>query len=465
MPPAGGEEFDDLPTEAIPPIGPPPLRGGGAASPDGVGPGDDELWMDSVVDSVPPPPEPGPPPDPLQPPPPPPAGPPTGPPDGPVPPGPGGDDGNGSGGRRLGVIVGVAAGAAALAGLVIGLVVAGGGDDAAAPTTSIPTTSVEPTTSIPTTTSIEPTTTVEPTTTLEPTTTVEPTTTTEAPSAWPQGTRLYVAGADGVHLVEDRADDLVAAEQVALAVALPNGDLLVQDRTGRRDRVTGAEHPAAATAIRRIGRTSGLVLAPEGEQWISLHDVGTVGGSTVVLVGISERAGSGFDEELFLVPLGGGPRQSIGVVAQGDAQTSRLHLGGGGIVGEVIVGSRTGPLLLDTAGAPLVDPAVLGLRSSYDGCGRRCPHLFAIDPSGTSIGWIEDGALAVVDASNGRRLADIVLDDEVASGADSLELVLGVAVIGRRDTAGRPLPAVVVDLFTRQSIVVTVPGPVTAQRS
>lgn len=465
---------DDLPTEAVPSWpAPPPSRRPGA---------DDDIWSITAPDAEPPPGGDVPPP----------TGPATeimpsvpapaprpvegsgAPPPPTVPPvalgGTGGPPPRRGRAWAWALVLLLVAGAAAL--LTVFLL--GGDDDSVTEDTSTTssTTSTMVPTSPPTTDLTPPPTappTEAPTTTEEPTTTITeaPTTTTEPPPAWPSGVRVVVASPDGVHVVQDGSDELVAAERVAIALPLPGGGFLVQDRSGRYDPNTGQDALPGATTIRRLDGSGAVLLAPTGEQWLRLHDVGAVDGVLMALVSISE--GSNPDdtvEELVLLPVDGGSPRSIGIIGGWEAGTGRLHLGGGGVVGEAFAEATSGPLLLTVEGNQLIDPAVLGLQGSYVDCGRECPHHFATDPSGSTIGWVEAGALVVVNATNGQRLADVQLPAELLDTTVELELLQGAAVLSRRTEpfGGQLLPPVVVDLATGEHTVLAVSGIASATR-
>lgn len=461
------ERDDDLPTEAVPSWPAPPTRPSG---------GDDDIWSVTAPDADVPPPEPARP-EPARPEPTavmpsvpspaphtPAAPPPTPPPPTVMPGGTAGPPPRRSRWWVWALIIALVAGAAAL--LTVFLLSDDDSDTDETTTTSSTTSEVP--TSPPTTDLVpQPTSppTEAPTTTEEPTTTTEPpTTTTVPPPAWPSGLSVVVASPDGVHVARDGADELAAAERVAIALPLPGGGFLVQDRSGRYDATTGQESLPGATAIRRLGGAGGVVLAPVGEQWLRLHDLGSVDGTLMALVSIS--SGTTPDdtiEELVLVPLDGGAQRSVGIIGGWESGTSRLHLGGRGIVGEASVEVTHGPLLLTVEGNPLVDPAVLGLQGSYVDC-STCPRLFATDPAGATIGWLESGALVVVNATNGQRVADVQLPGDLVAGAVELELVQGAAVISRRTEAGSPLPPVVVDLASGDTTLLGVSGIATAVR-
>jgi hypothetical protein len=452
---------DDLPTEAVPAV----------PRPTPHEPMGDDVWAMTAPDagSVFPEPQPRPEPTAVMPSVPPPPAPPAPPSTPPIPLAPAGGEPPRRG--RGWMIAGIAVAVALVAGLLTWLLVRDDGGEVTGDTTTTAPASTEVPTSPPDTApiTVPPTAppTEAPTTTEETTTTTEATTTTTEPApTWPDGLRVVVAAPDGIHVLQDQADDLVAAEQVAIALANPGGGFLVQDRSGRWS-PDGGEVLPGATTIRRTGGASGVLLAPVGEQWLRLHDVGVVDGQPVALVSI--RSGTTPDddeEELLLVPLGGGEPRVVGVIGGWESGTGRLHLGGRGIVGESFVEAVSGPLLLTVDGNQLIDPARLGLRSTYVDCGRECPHHFATDPSGATIGWLEDGTLVVVGATDGRRIADVQLPGDVADQAVELELLEGVAVISRRTEpgGGSPLPPVVVDLATGQRFDLTTPGLATAVR-
>jgi hypothetical protein len=311
---------------------------------------------------------------------------------------------------------------------VIGVVLLLLRDDDSGSVTEASTTTTETTT---VDTTVPETTTIPETTTTESTTTTSSTTTTVAPLTWPPGAQVVVAAADGIHLATDEGDNLAVAEQVTVALALPDGGFLVQDRSGRYA-PEGGENNQASTAIRRTN--GGVLLAPQAGEWLRLHDVNVVGGEGYALVTIdSGTTPDDMSEDLVLVALDDGAVTPVAPVGGWEAGTSRLSLGAdGSIVGEYYVEATSGPLMLRTDGSPLIDPASLGLEGQYSDC-ATCPHLFSVSPDGRRIGWIENGALVVVDAANGRRQLDGPLPPDLAEHVTGLEIGANELVLNRSD--------------------------------
>jgi hypothetical protein len=279
--------------------------------------------------------------------------------------------------RGKGWIIGAVVAVVAVLGALVAIVVLRNDDsttdgDTDAATTTVPVPSTPPVTDPVTVPPTAPPTEAPTTTDEVTTTTIEETTTTVAGPTWPAGLRVAVAAADGVHVAQETGADVAVAEQVSIAFALPGGGFLVQDNGGRYDQNSGAPIAPGATAIRVAGVSGGVLLAPVGEQWLTLHDVGTLDGALVAVVSIG--TGSTIEdqeEELVLVPVNGGTTRSVGIIGGWESATGRLHLGGRGIVGESFVEALSGPLLLTVDGGQLVDPAVLGLQREYSRACRR----------------------------------------------------------------------------------------------
>jgi hypothetical protein len=208
---------------------------------------------------------------------------------------------------------------------------------------------------------------------------------------------------------------------------------------------SGSTDPSDIWRVRPDGRQIILYPARRGEV-LRLHDVRVVNGRPEVLYSIRRPSG---EELLYLArPVEAGSIE-LAELSNGETATGRLRFGGDLIVGEANSGGYRSLFSVTTSGQPGLDPVTYGaLDPALDECNDECPRHFAINSTGTQVGWIAGDQLVVVDRVTGAELARVALPENIG-GPDvllnDLQIGDGVAVVNVYSGDNSPTSATVID--------------------
>ena len=274
-----------------------------------------------------------------------------------------------------------------------------------------------------------------------PTVSSEPTV--QAASAWPNGVVLTVATSVGSRLVSELGETPLNLAGGDNAVSFADGPGIgVMYQAGQY--ASGSTDPTDIWRVRPDGRQIILYPARRGED-LRLHDVRVVNGRPEVLYSIRRSSGAEF---LYLARPVEASTIELAELSNGETETSRLRFGGDFIVGEFNRGGYKGLFSVTTSGGPGLDPATYGgLEPALDEC-NECPRHFAINSTGTRLGWIAGGQLVVVDRATGAEFARVTLPENIGSPdalLNDLQIGDGTAVINMYSGDNSPASATVID--------------------
>ena len=271
----------------------------------------------------------------------------------------------------------------------------------------------------------------------EPPITPAATTTTVAPATVPLDRRIVVASPTGITTVTGSSSVSNDSGSWAVAISLRDGGYVAQ-------RVwPGYGQPGDTTIYLVVEGVMSALVAPAdpSNEWIRLHDVIDDSGSDKILYSV--KSGLGFDlatEELFLFDIGSGTTESLGIIGGWEDGPGRLSIGGQVIVGETFSQIDSAPFIRRRDGAS-IDPSTFGLATSYPDC-SVCPKAFAIAEDGSTMVWVENDLLVVVDVASGRRVTEVMLIDGLGRDVDSLDVDGSVVLVNAYDrntgVLGRP---------------------------
>ncbi len=281
----------------------------------------------------------------------------------------------------------------------------------------------------------------EPTATSSPPVPTDPSV--EPASAWPTGVVLTVATDLGPRLVSELGETPLSLAGGDNAISFPDGPGIgVMYQAGQY--ASGSTDPTDIWRVRPDGRQIILYPARNGET-LRLHDVRVVDGRPEVLYSIQRSSGG---ELLYLARPVEASTIELAELSSGETVTSRLRFGGDLIVGERNSGGYRSLFSVTTSGRLGLDPATYGaIEPALDDC-DECPRHFAINSTGTQIGWIAGGQLVVVDRVTGAEFARVALPENIASPdvlLNDLQIGDGVAVVNVYSGDNSPTPATVID--------------------
>jgi hypothetical protein len=249
----------------------------------------------------------------------------------------------------------------------------------------------------PTTTQPVPTTVAASTSTAETTprttTTSVASTTTAAPSparpapywAIPDGMRVAVAGADGVHLLTGNDDRIIDPGLFDDIAADPNGDgWFVADQA----------------TIRHLGDdgSNELVVTAEPDTSLQLHDVGVADGKVTIFYSVDRPQAGASDpltDSVYALDVVTGKATKI-TDAGGWESGVELNFGGGVLVGLLSAEAQVAPFSVDMSGLQdVVNTQLVGLKDVYSD-DPAAPWALTISANGDRLSWVapvmtEDG--------------------------------------------------------------------------
>lgn len=258
----------------------------------------------------------------------------------------------------------------------------------------------------------------------------------------PETSGILVAGPGGIQRLAGSRATTLSNGSAAIAVERA-GTVYFQGAAGRYGE-DGSSNDPATTAIRRLDGTA--LVAPEGEQWLTLHDAGVTADGTPVLI-YTASSGDGppvednptpSSEVLYRYEITTGTSVRIAEVGGWEFGTGPLSFGTELVGGTWSAEASYGPLLLALDGTTLAEAGRYGLEDGYTDC-EDCPTAFSVDGPGGRIAWIDSGRFRVATRSDGVITLDfpVVADTSYTATA----LADGFAVLSRPN-----LPALLLDL-------------------
>lgn len=238
-----------------------------------------------------------------------------------------------------------------------------------------------------------------------PPTTAQPTTTTTTPPAVAPGAVL-TAGRRGVVLHEGGEQRTLTTEPMVIALAAPDGGVIVQRHAGDGAGLGWSDADTAPLVLGDDGSLRPLFDTVDWDGGVVLHDVEIVDGRQLLLFSLQVAMNvnpENADETLYVVDLETQDRIEVAAGIGGwESGTGRLHLATTGlVVGERSSGPTTEPLVLAVPGSPaealLASPssAPLGWEASTD-C-ADCQRAYTIAPDGGSVAWLEGDELVTAE--------------------------------------------------------------------
>lgn len=273
--------------------------------------------------------------------------------------------------------------------------------------------------------------------------------------AWPNGVVLTVATDLGARLVSELGETPLSLAGSDNAVSFPDGPGIgVMYQAGQY--ASGSTDPTDIWRVRPDGRQIILYPARRGEE-LRLHDVRVVNGRPEVLYSVQRPSGG---ELLVLARPVEASTIELAELSNGETGTSRLRFGGDFIVGDADSAGSTRLFSITVSGRPGLDRAAFGLQEpSPDGC-NECPRHFAINSTGTQVGWIAGEQLIVVDRETGAEIARVPLPESIIGPGvlfNDLQIGDGVAVVNLYSGDNSPTPATVIDY--RGSVTTFITSP------